>query len=181
MTMIEKVGMAIVRDDGCGLMVGGELVFCDDESAPSEVRQSACRCKSAARAAIEAMREPTRDVFLAGATARHSQACDGGYGVVGHLNAETAWKAMIDAALQSADPPMTMSPSDRTRFDALRAEKQYALDCLHAANGEIERLLNNLNSRDDFLGSIGQWEAYVATLPQPSRRNEQTQTTPAEK
>jgi len=33
---------------------------------------------------------------------------------------------------------------------------------------EVESLRRNLASRDDFLGSIGQWGAYVASLP-PNR------------
>jgi hypothetical protein len=33
-----------------------------------------------------------------------------------------------------------------------------------AAN-EIENLRRNLNGRDDFIGKIGQWDAFVAQLP----------------
>jgi len=49
---------------------------------------------------------------------------------------------------------------------------QSVLDGQHMA-AEIERLRNEnahlnlcLNSRDDFIGKIGQWQAYVDTLPQ---------------
>jgi hypothetical protein len=42
--------------------------------------------------------EATPEMIKAGATARHSGACDDGYSIVGRLNAETAYRAMIDAA-----------------------------------------------------------------------------------
>jgi hypothetical protein len=43
--------------------------------------------------------------------------------------------------------------------------------CKIAAD-EIERLRACLDSRDDFLGAIGQWQAYVDTLPNPALKFE---------
>ncbi len=40
-------------------------------------------------------KEPTREMLSAGALARHSEACDGGYSTVGRCAAEVCWPAML--------------------------------------------------------------------------------------
>lgn len=61
-----------------------------------------CLFADDARAAIAAvadvLKEPTEAMNAAGASARHSKACDGEYEVVGRLNAETAYRAMLAAS-----------------------------------------------------------------------------------
>ncbi len=61
MTMIERVARAIMLDDGCGLTLNGERVFCDSPGLPHEARGARCGCKCAARAAIEALDLCTTD------------------------------------------------------------------------------------------------------------------------
>ncbi|QQM29345.1 hypothetical protein JET14_13530 [Martelella lutilitoris] len=58
------------------------------------------RYRYLARIAIEAMREPTPAMIVAGSLAKHSGACDDQYAFVGNVNAEVCWPAMITAALQ---------------------------------------------------------------------------------
>lgn len=50
-------------------------------------------------------KEPTREMLSAGALARHSQACDGGYSTVGRCAAEVCWPAMLAAAPSPAETP----------------------------------------------------------------------------
>lgn len=59
--MIERVGLVIMKADGCGLTNdSGKRVFCDDSSIPIEILgDRPCECRQTARAAIEAMRSPT--------------------------------------------------------------------------------------------------------------------------
>lgn len=64
---------------------------------------------------------------------------------------------------------------ERLSFDAARCELQFSKGIagnIEEARAEIERLRAEnahlqfcLNSRDDFLGRIGQWQAYCDTLP----------------
>ncbi|TPW26841.1 hypothetical protein [Pararhizobium mangrovi] len=42
--------------------------------------------------------KPTSEMLLAGARARHSGACDGGYEIVGSVSAEACWPAMLAAS-----------------------------------------------------------------------------------
>lgn len=47
-------------------------------------------------------RTPTETMLRAGARAKHSRACDGGYEFAGRPQAEAAWYEMVDAAMLSA-------------------------------------------------------------------------------
>lgn len=49
-------------------------------------------------------KKATQEMVNAGARARHSAACDGGYSLVGTLNAEAAYPAMIS----SSPPPVSL-------------------------------------------------------------------------
>ena len=46
---IEVMARRIMLDEACGLTVNGKRVFCDDPTAPDEVRESVCECKIKAR------------------------------------------------------------------------------------------------------------------------------------
>lgn len=95
-SMIERVANAISRrraDEAGGCysdLEEGET--CDDTQ---------CKCRDDAlidaRAAIEAMREPTEDMIWAGGQAQ--QKCCGSYG-----EPEVTYRHMIDAALQHQEP-----------------------------------------------------------------------------
>lgn len=85
MTKLEEVGLAIITANGCGLTIDGERAFCDD---PRTDHPQKCECRLAARAAIEAMREPSEAMLAAG----DYVALDGDV-------SKKMWRAMIDAAL----------------------------------------------------------------------------------
>src|SRR5258708_28902266 len=52
----------------------------------------------------------------------------------------------------------------RRRYVESMTPSEMAIE-IRQLRDENARLQSNLASRDDFLGSIGQWEAYTATLP----------------
>jgi len=86
MNMIERVGMVIMRVDGCGLTNdAGDRVFCNDLSVPEDHRGN-CECLSTARAAIEAMKEPTESMEIEGDNHADRSA--------------VVWTAMISQALK---------------------------------------------------------------------------------
>lgn len=70
--------------------------------------------------------------------------------------------------------PVDADGDDDTALDAFKNERDYIAQSVRLkttvaamdwAIEEIERLQRNLNSRDDFLGEIGQWQAFVDQLP----------------
>lgn len=94
-SMIERVALAISIEDECGLAIRGRRALCDDPEA-QEPSPAPCRCRSVARAAIEAMREPTPAMIAAG----DWNPWEG----TSESFAEIGWKYMIDAALTPPQP-----------------------------------------------------------------------------
>ena len=81
--VVERVARAIMEATGCGLMRDGQRVFCDH-----------CDCRSAATAAIAAMREPTREMLRPGALAISDIPS-----MQNRDQAHACWTAMLQAAL----------------------------------------------------------------------------------
>jgi hypothetical protein len=53
--LIEKITRAVMISDGCGYMLDGERVFCDDTRLEEYERQRVCACKVSAKAALAAV------------------------------------------------------------------------------------------------------------------------------
>lgn len=97
--MVERVARAIMLNDCCGCTLDdGERVFCNDARLPPDVKRGEppCECQSNARAAIEAMREPTEAMKQVGGNFIDND-CEG---IAGSI-----FEAMIDAALQDGASP----------------------------------------------------------------------------
>ena len=101
MNMVERVGMVIMKADGCGATNdAGKRVFCDDVSLPEKIRW-VCECRNTARAAIEAMRSPTQAMDEAGDSAfRDGISISRGEAYPEDEAAYQVYTAMIDAALK---------------------------------------------------------------------------------
>lgn len=77
-SMIDKIARAIMMAGHCGTQSGGEWNFCEVE----------CLCFKEARAAVEAMREPDREMLnAAGRETGYEETC------------VVVWQAMINAIL----------------------------------------------------------------------------------
>lgn len=84
MSKVEEVARAIMVGGGCGAMLEGERVFCDDARL---IQTADCNCREMARAAIAAMREPSEAMVKA-------------VFAIEQVDIVSEYHAMIDAALQ---------------------------------------------------------------------------------
>lgn len=93
--MIERVARAVMIEDTCGYSLGEERVFCDDARLDDDLRRRVCACKDTARAALEAMRDPTDWMITMGACYEDQDHLIVDEGAI----ASDVWKAMIGAAI----------------------------------------------------------------------------------
>lgn len=85
-SMIERVARAIMDDDGSPCISKLKFKLCKEPDG--------CICRSLARSAIEAMREPTEEMVRMGMTALPNSTPGR------HQKTGWVWDAMIDAALK---------------------------------------------------------------------------------
>lgn len=97
--MIERVAKAMQADDGSPCISRLKFDLCRSGDG--------CICRSLARAAIEAMREPTLDMIEEGAFVSHD-----GDDIVGRSRAKVCYRAMIDQALAELGPQRDAGTAD---------------------------------------------------------------------
>ena len=82
---------------------------------------------------------------------------------------DAAWAQAIEAVIITINRSTATVPAVKrelvAEIRALRPLVVWAESEEQQLRNEVAHLTFCLNSRDDFLGSIGQWEAYTATLP----------------